>query len=635
MSVNPIKWKTKKSKTKKTTVLSKKKSTKSVEINFVLENSNDERKVWMEKLFDLQRNAVFVDSNIVTSDFQKFPIDRNLFAAISPYFMALYSNELYSENQNQEVFLPDISSEIIKIIIHFVYTGQLIGINDHNIEALIQAVNRLQINGATDYCYEYWIKSLNIKNCIRIYQMSRILFATQVIEKSKEFILYNFTAICTECPDFYSLNRDELADLLSDDRLNVSREEFTYSALISWISANNQRVQHFDKLLKMVRFGNSSLKFVESTVRENILVKDNQELSSYMNRVYDTLSDIHANPLPSKFDIHLHPFLRPRIPRDILFVFGGWSASNAINNIETYDCRVNKWYNIDNQCLIQAPYRSYHGLLSFNGLIYVIGGFDGRQHFNTVFAFNPLIRTWSEKSCMHTPRCYVSVAVCDGFIYAMGGFDGSVRTSSAERYDVKTNQWQFIAHMNHARSDASATSMGGKVFIVGGFNGSEVLRSAELYDPETNEWTLIVPMNTPRSGVQLVSYANQYLFAIGGNDGNTRQTSIEKYDTHTKSWTQLTNMSTPRSNFACAVLENIIYVIGGFNGTTTIAEVESYNPVTNSWQEMWRMGQHKSALSACVVSELSNSQIYTWLRRELNINANRSQITTRRPNATN
>ena len=90
---------------------------------------------------------------------------------------------------------------------------------------------------------------------------------------------------------------------------------------------------------------------METIVSENSYVSSNPELKQYVERVLTTLKDIHLHPLPSKFDINLHPFLRPRIPKDILFIFGGWSSSNAINIIETYDCRVNKWYFADNNSL--------------------------------------------------------------------------------------------------------------------------------------------------------------------------------------------------------------------------------------------------------------------------------------------
>jgi hypothetical protein len=129
---------------------------------------SNERIEWMNKLLDLRKNAIFVDSTIITSDSKKFRIDRNVFAASSLYFKALFSNSLYSENQSREVFLPDISSEIMQIIIDFVYIGQLIGLNDSNIERFIHAVNRLQITGAFDYCNQYLIQSLNLNNCISI-----------------------------------------------------------------------------------------------------------------------------------------------------------------------------------------------------------------------------------------------------------------------------------------------------------------------------------------------------------------------------------------------------------------------------------------------------------------------------------
>lgn len=42
---------------------------------------------------------------------------------------------------------------------------------------------------------------------------------------------------------------------------------------------------------------------------------------------------------------------------------------------------------------------------------------------------------------MHSQRCYVSVVELNGLIYALGGFDGKNRLNSAERYDPVTNQW--------------------------------------------------------------------------------------------------------------------------------------------------------------------------------------------------
>lgn len=51
----------------------------------------------------------------------------------------------------------------------------------------------------------------------------------------------------------------------------------------------------------------------------------------------------------------------------------------------------------------------------------------------------------------------------DGLIYALGGYNGRTRMSSVERYYPDKNQWEMTTPMNKQRSDASAASLGGKV----------------------------------------------------------------------------------------------------------------------------------------------------------------------------
>lgn len=53
--------------------------------------------------------------------------------------------------------------------------------------------------------------------------------------------------------------------------------------------------------------------------------------------------------------------------------------------------------------------RAYHGLCALHNLIYMIGGFDGSDHFNTVRCYDPVANTWRERACMYQARCYVSV----------------------------------------------------------------------------------------------------------------------------------------------------------------------------------------------------------------------------------
>lgn len=151
---------------------------------------------------------------------------------------------------------------------------------------------------------------------------------------------------------------------------------------------------------------------------------------------------------------------RPRLPHEVLFVIGGWSGGNPTNRIETYDSRADRWINVEH--VDNAGPRAYHGTVVIGYKIYVIGGFDGMEYFNTCRSFDPIKKDWKEIAPMHAKRCYVSTAVLNNVIYAMGGYDGHQRQNTAEKYEYKQNQWTLIAPMNCQRSDASACSLNGK-----------------------------------------------------------------------------------------------------------------------------------------------------------------------------
>jgi kelch-like protein 10 len=110
--------------------------------------------------------------------------------------------------------------------------------------------------------------------------------------------------------------------------------------------------------------------------------------------------------LNSGVDVDLsNPLARPRTPHDVLFAVGGWSAGSPTAFMETYDFRADRWFlsnHPDN-----SP-RAYHGLVPLHGKLYVIGGFDGNDHFSTVRRYDPVLKIWEERACMQYARCYVS-----------------------------------------------------------------------------------------------------------------------------------------------------------------------------------------------------------------------------------
>lgn len=56
-----------------------------------------------------------------------------------------------------------------------------------------------------------------------------------------------------------------------------------------------------------------------------------------------------------------------------------------------------------------------------NDHIYVVGGFDGTAHLDSVEVYNIRTDYWTTVASMTTPRCYVGATVLRGRLYAIAG----------------------------------------------------------------------------------------------------------------------------------------------------------------------------------------------------------------------
>ena len=95
---------------------------------------------------------------------------------------------------------------------------------------------------------------------------------------------------------------------------------------------------------------------------------------------------------------------------------------------------------------------------------------------------------------MSTARSAPAAAVFDGKLYLMGGYDGRNPLSSVERYDPAKNTWEAVAPMFTARGGSAAAVVDGKLYVMGGYDGRNRLSSVERFDPARNEWVAMASM---------------------------------------------------------------------------------------------------------------------------------------------
>ncbi|XP_053094715.1 kelch-like protein 10 [Pangasianodon hypophthalmus] len=543
---------------------------------------------------------------VLRVDKVEFKVHKNILSGYSPYFRALFTR--WSSLDQMVYTITGVSPDIMDLIIHYIYT-QDIQFTTDNAQALLVMADYLLIRDLVCTCCDFLKAHLSPDNCLGIWQYADAHSYYELRDRAYTYVLHHFEDIVrSPSSEFLELTVAQLGNILEKDELNINQEKTAFRAIIKWIEhESNVRMQHIVDLLPKVRLALINPEYFLENIKKNLLVSSFWECQLIITRAMKALYYTNmAGPNSGYPD----PLTRPRLPYSILFAIGGFSGAAPTNIVETYDSRMDSW-----MCISSAEQRAraYHGTVLLDDFVYIIGGFDSMEYFNTVCKFNPLDGTWNEVAPMHSRRCYVSVAMLDGYIYAMGGFDGLVRLNTAERYQPSTNQWSLIPSMHEQRSDASATTLKGKIYICGGFNGNECLFTAECFDPHHDQWTLIEPMHTRRSGVGVIALNNQ-VFAIGGFDGANRLQSIEAYNPRTNSWRMLASMFNPRSNFGIEVMEGRLYVVGGYSGEGTTSNCECYDEDTDDWFNVRDMNIFRSAVSCCVISGLPNVTEYTVTR---------------------
>ena len=82
-----------------------------------------------------------------------------------------------------------------------------------------------------------------------------------------------------------------------------------------------------------------------------------------------------------------------------------------------------------------------------NGLIYVVGGGDGREWLNSAEVFDPKRNKWSPIASLKIKRWKCGLVALGGYLYALGGMDSPQAGSwgsplnSVERFSPGKQMW--------------------------------------------------------------------------------------------------------------------------------------------------------------------------------------------------
>lgn len=204
-------------------------------------------------LNELRKSGQLTDA-VIKVENQSFPIHRAILSACSPYFRALFTNEMFATNR-REVVIPGVSADIMKTIIDYAYTRK-VEITSENIELLLPAADQFHVNGMVKACCDFLASQLEDENCIGIYKFAKSYFCHNLERTSFRYLMQNFCKVCSKSNEFLQLTADELAEIISRDELNVKNEELVFDSVLRWIDYDPERRRNcMPKLLRVIRLG--------------------------------------------------------------------------------------------------------------------------------------------------------------------------------------------------------------------------------------------------------------------------------------------------------------------------------------------------------------------------------------------
>lgn len=243
-------------------------------------------------------------------------------------------------------------------------------------------------------------------------------------------------------------------------------------------------------------------------------------------------------------------------------------------------------------------------LLDVDGLIFVMGGYDGLSWLPRMECYSPSLDAVTYLKQMSVVRSNASAAVLNGVIYNCGGWNGYSKLwyDTVECYNPQSNECILCPPLSEKKGSLAATSLNNKIFAAGGGNGIDCFRAVEMFDPVIERW---IPTQSMRQKgfASAAAVLDGVLYVVGGYDGKTYLKSAERFDLREVSWSKLPNMNTCRGSHALTVFQGKLYALGGYDGNDYIANVEIYDPRMGSWMEGDEMRQPRGYFAAPVISD--------------------------------
>uniref|UniRef100_A0A8D1C081 BBSome complex member BBS5 n=1 Tax=Sus scrofa TaxID=9823 RepID=A0A8D1C081_PIG len=500
-------------------------------------------------LKDLLDEKKFIDCTLKAGD-KSLPCHRLILSACSPYFREYFLSEI-DEAKKKEVVLDNVDPAVLDLIIKYLYSAT-IDLNDGNVQDIFALASRFQIPSVFTVCVSYLQKRLAPGNCLAILRLGLLLDCPRLAISAREFVSDRFVQICKE-EDFMQLSPQELISVISNDSLNVEKEEAVFEAVMKWVRTDKEnRVKNLSEVFDCIRFRLMTEKYFKDHVEKDDIIKSNPELQKKIKVLKDAFAG--KLPEPSKNtekagagevngdvgDEDLLPGYLNDIPRHGMFVKDLILLVNDTAAV-AYDPTENECYLT---ALAEQIPRNHSSIVTQQNQVYVVGGLyvdeenKDQPLQSYFFQLDNIASEWVGLPPLPSARCLFGLGEVDEKIYVVAGKDLQTEASldSVLCYDPVTAKWNEVKKLPIKVYGHSVISHKGMIYCLGGkTDDKKCTNRVFIYNPKKGDWKDLAPMKTPRSMFGVAVHKGKIVIA-GGVTEDGLSASVEAFDLTTNKY---------------------------------------------------------------------------------------------------
>ncbi|ELU02306.1 hypothetical protein CAPTEDRAFT_64789, partial [Capitella teleta] len=418
-------------------------------------------KAFVASLHKLQENEVMTDVTLILPDQSAIQCHRVVLMAASPFFETMFQSGL-KEGTEQDIKLDFADTGTIRSLVKFFYTGD-IKLTAENIKAIVAGSEFLCCEHLKAHCEEFLMGNVGLSSCIDNYQFGKVFNLKVLIKTAFDFILSKFREY-REISNFDKLTEDELAEVVSCDRLNVENEDVVFEAVVHWVNADpDVREEVFPRIAPLIRFPFCTKTMLSDKICCSSLVLKSECIQLAHEAVW---SQFHLNCRPPSDNARCIPRPSFHSNRSLFRIVETKSANKVSLSVRVTTL---PWRPVD---------LDGSTLAFIDGKIFAFGGGPPSKSVKSINLKESNPEWKSEQEMLQAEKNPLIVQFADK-VYAFGGWG----TKVTQEFDPALNEWRMRSQMPGRCYGGSTVALGDKIYVVGGSQ-----RVCYSYDPNNDEW---------------------------------------------------------------------------------------------------------------------------------------------------